>query len=133
ASEAKVPLGAYLLVRLLCGQRREETARMRWRDLDLDAGIWRIPPEVGKTRGHDVPLPRLVRVILRGLPHNGPLVFAGRDGKLMSGWSKRLAPVYAATKEAGMPKWMPGDLRKTMRSGLTALGVPFEVRELMIA
>jgi integrase len=132
ACEAKSPLGAYLLVRLRCGQRHSETAAMRWCDLDLEAGVWTVPAEVGKTRPLRAPLPRLVRVILRGLPRRGGLVFAGRGGKPMTGWTKRLVPVYEATAAAGMEPWMPGNLRKTVRSGLDELGVPNKVAELMM-
>jgi hypothetical protein len=32
-----------------------------------------------------------------------------------------------------MAPWVPADLRKTMRSGLSELGVPGEVNELMIS
>jgi integrase len=134
ASVAKGQLGAYLLVRLLTGQRRSETAAMRWRDLDLERGVWQVPQVTGKTRPLPVPLPRLVRVILRAQPRRGERVFfAHVEDPKNIGWSKLLKPVYAATAAAGMASWMPGDLRKTFRTGLEdALGVPEKVAELMI-
>ena len=59
-------------------------------------------------------------------------MFAGRGGRPLTGWSKRLRPVYAATAAAGMEPWTPHDLRRTMRSGLSALGIEPDIRELML-
>jgi integrase len=141
ASETKAgrgQLGAYLLARLLTGQRRSDLANMRWQDLDLDKGVWQVPEVLGKTRPLPVPLPRLVRVILRAQPRRGERVFFPhvKDPEDI-GWSKlldgRKRSLYATTKAAGMPPWMPGDLRKTFRTGLEdALGVPEKVAELMV-
>jgi integrase len=50
-------LAALLKVRLLTAQRGGEVARMRWRDLDLDAGWWTIPGTDTKNgEPHRVPL-----------------------------------------------------------------------------
>lgn len=44
-------------MRLLTAQRGGEVIKMRWRDLDLDAGWWTIPGEFAKNgRAHRVPL-----------------------------------------------------------------------------
>jgi integrase len=137
ADRAGGSLGAYLKLRLLCGQRRSETAAMRWQDISLERGVWLIPARVGKTRPLPVPLPPLVQHLLAAQQPDPKkrtgLVLPGRGCVVMSGWSKTLRPVYADTAEAGMPDWMPGDLRKTMRSGLSDLGVPAAVSELMLA
>ena len=93
----KPPLGAYLQLRLLCGQRRSETAAMLWQDVDLAAGVWTVPAAGQKSaKVHHVPLPRLAREILaRQQPDPrklSGLVFPGRGGVAMSGWSKTLQP-----------------------------------------
>jgi len=106
---------------------------MRWRD--VEAGVWIIPPETAKNgREHRVPLPRPAIAILRVLPRlkGNDYVFPGRRGP-MTGWSKRLPAVYAATATGGMAPWTPHDLRRTFRSGLAALGVDHVVAELMLA
>src|SRR5262249_47285866 len=51
------PLAALLKVRVLTAQRGGEVARMRWADVDLDAGWWTIPGEHTKNGEiHRVPL-----------------------------------------------------------------------------
>ena len=57
------------------------------------------------------------------------LVFPGRRNAEISGWSKRLAPLKKALAEPGFGLHA---LRKSYRSGLSDLGVPLELAELMI-
>jgi integrase len=128
------PFGPYLHMLLLLGQRRTETALMRWRDVDLNAGVWTIPAEVTKSgREHRVPLPQQAVAILEDMPRmaRSPLVFPGNKGP-MTGWSKRLPPVYKATAKAGMDYWTPHDLRRTMRTGLGKLSVEQIVAEMLL-
>ncbi len=47
----------------------------------------------------------------------------------MSGWEKRIAPVR---ESSGLAHWTLHDLRRTFRSGLSALGIDYAVRELML-
>jgi integrase len=135
ADAAAWPLPIYLRVLLLTGQRRTETALMRWPDLDLDAGAWTIPAGVTKSgRGHRVPLAPEAVALLGAMPRlaGSSLVFPGRNGKAVSGWSKRLAPVMAATAAAGMRPWSLHDCRRTFRTGLGSLGVAPHVAELLV-
>jgi integrase len=124
---------------LLLGQRRTETAHMRWSDLDIDpdlaTGAWTAPAEITKSgRAHRVPLPRAAVAIIQRQDRlaSSPYVFAGRGSVAMAGWAKRLRPVREATAAAGMAPWTPHDLRRTMRSGLSALGVDATTAELML-
>jgi integrase len=129
------PFEAYLKCLLLLGQRRTETALMRWADVDLRRGVWIVPAEVTKSgREHRVPLPPQVRAILEGIPRRvrSPYVFWGRHGKAIAGWSKRLLPVYEASDAAGMVPWTIHDLRRTMRTGLGRLGVDRVLAELLL-
>ena len=131
ASAAPWPFDGYLKVLLLCGQRRSETAAMRWADIDPDAATWTIPAAISKSgREHIVPLPPAVMEIIRATGRTtSPLVFPGRGGAIMSGWEKRVAPVREAS---GLAHWTLHDLRRTFRSGLSALRVDYAVRELML-
>jgi integrase len=131
AIAAPWPFDGYLKVLLLCGQRRNETAAMRWADIDPEAATWTIPAAVSKSgRAHAVPLPPAVMDIIRAAGRtSSPLVFPGRGGTVMSGWEKRLAPVR---KSAKLAHWTLHDLRRTFRTGLGALKVDYEARELML-
>lgn len=129
------PFGPYLQTLLLTGQRRTETALMKWADVHLDRGRWLIPAEDTKSgRSHEVPLPPELVAILAKLPrlNRCPYVFPGRRGAALAGWSKRLKPVYQRTAAVGLAPWTLHDLRRTMRSGLTALGVDGDVAEMML-
>jgi integrase len=131
--------GAYLYTLLLTGQRRTETALMRRSELrtDVDGAIveWQIPAEVTKAgRAHRVPVPPELNLILQALPRlaGSDLVFPGRGGKPMSGWTQRLAPIQAVTAKAGLAPWTMHDYRRTVRTGLGRLGVEPEIGELML-
>jgi integrase len=129
------PFGAYLQMLLLLGQRRTETALMAWSDLDLDRDVWTVPPEITKSgRPHKIPLPPQAVAILRTHKRAArcDLVFPGRRNQPMTGWSKRLPPVYELTAKAEMKPWSPHDLRRTVRTGLGRLGVDRVVAELLI-
>jgi integrase len=129
------PFGPYLKTLLLLGQRRTETALMSWRDINLEASVWIVPPEITKSgRPHKIPLPPQAVAVLRSLPRlaKSDLVFPGRYGRVMTGWSKRLPPIYKATAAAGMAPWTPHDCRRTMRTGLGQLGVDRVVAELLL-
>ena len=134
---ASEPFGDYVRVLLLLGQRRGETAAMRWNDVDLDKGTWRIPPAVAKNgREHVVPLPPLaVEIIGRQAKWEGcPFVFAGRDQKAMAGWTQRMRGLAqaASANNATIATFTLHDCRRTFRSGLTRLGVESELAELML-
>jgi integrase len=135
AEAVEWPFGPYLKILLLIGQRRTETALMAWPDVDLEAGLWTVPPEITKSgRPHKIPLPQQGVAILEDLPRlaKSDLVFPGRHGRAMTGWSKRLPAIYQATATAGMAPWTPHDLRRTMRTGLGQLGVDPVVAELLL-
>jgi integrase len=126
---------AYLKFLLLTGQRRGETVRAQWRDFDLDAAVWTIPAETTKSgREHRVPLSQAALEILGELPRvaNCELVFPGRGGRSMTGWSKRMRPVQAASREVGLERWTLHDLRRTVRTGLGRLDVPDPVAERIL-
>jgi integrase len=68
---------------MLTGVRTQELRFARWQDIDLDKGMWNIPPEVMKMkRPHVVPLSTQVVDLFTSLrPITGayPLVFIGRN------------------------------------------------------
>lgn len=126
AEQAGYPFGPFVQVLLLTGCRRGEIADLRWDDIDGD--VLTIPSERFKTgRPHVVPLSRLALEVLASAPRieGQAHVFAGRGGVAMSGFGKRKAALVAA---AGVD-FALHDLRRTVRTGLSRLRVPFEIAE----
>lgn len=120
---------AYFRVVLLTGARRNEVGGMPWSELDLDAGLWRLPAERNKSgRAFEIPLSRLVVDTLRTLPRLGPMVFA-LDGKRPMTLHQLIERVR---NDAALPDMRLHDLRRTLRTGLAELGVNFDVAERVL-
>jgi integrase len=136
------PVIQFFRTAMMLGQRREETAGMRWADLDLEDKVWTIPAEMTKAgRLHIVPLPQAVADMLKAMPHKTFLnaknetelslyVFTGNGKAPISGYSaikKRLdAKVTEARKKAevaDIAAWTLHDLRRTVATEMARLGV----------
>jgi integrase len=97
--------------------------------------VWLLRDEATKTGdGREVPLPATALAILRVVPrHAGTgLVLPGRTLRPMSGWTKRVAAFLAHAGATAVGRFTIHDLRRTYRSGLTRIGVPEPLAELMI-
>jgi integrase len=134
------PLGPLFQLLALTGQRKSEVAVARWREFDLDKKLWTIPPERMKGgAAHVVPLTDDVLTILAALPRfkKGDYLFSTTYGsKPVNGFSKAKAKLDAAmAAELGgeVTPFVIHDVRRTMRTGLSALPIPDNVRELVIA
>ncbi len=128
------PAGPFVRLLLLTGQRRREVAEMAWSEVDLDNKLWTIPAGRMKAdTAHVVPLAPEAAAILESLPRwSGPFVFSTTDGrKPISGFSKMKPRIDAAIPEK-IASWCFHDLRRSMRTGLSALRVPDTVSELCI-
>ncbi|SUS05179.1 conserved hypothetical protein [uncultured Defluviicoccus sp.] len=129
AEQAGYPFGPFVQVLLLTGCRRGEIADLRWEEIQAD--VITIPAVRYKTgRPHVVPLSRLAFAVLKPVPRlkGEERVFPGRGGVPLSGFSKRLKALTAA---AEVP-FALHDLRRTVRTGLSRLRVPFEVAERVL-
>jgi integrase len=128
------PSGPFARLLLLTGQRLREVAEMAWSEVDLTKGIWTIPADRMKAEAaHIVPLAPEAITILESLPRwTGPFVFSTTDGR-------RPIANFSGIKEKfdalmpGVEAWRFHDLRRSMRTGLSALRVPDTVSELCIA
>jgi integrase len=134
------PLGPLFQLLALTGQRKSEVAGARWREFDLAKKLWTIPPERMKGgAAHAVPLTDDVMAILEALPRfrRGDHLFSTSYGaKPVNGFSKAKAKLDAAmAAQLGGPAapFVIHDIRRTMRTGLSALPIPDNVRELVIA
>jgi integrase len=128
------PAGPFVRVLLLTGQRLLEVAEMARPELDLQKRLWLIPAERMKAdAAHIVPLAPEAVAILESLPRwTGPFVFSTTDGR-------RPIADFSGIKEKfdalmpGIDPWRFHDLRRSMRTGLSALRIADTVSELCIA
>lgn len=130
---------AYVRVVLLTGCRRNEAAAAlrSWIKVVEGLNFMVLPREVTKAgREHAVPLPPSLLAMLTALPKGNiapDLVFVGRHGKPMSGWTQRWAKVRSALAEAGFRGDLTlHDLRRTARSWWTSLGAEERLAEMML-
>jgi len=127
------------MILLLTGQRRGELAAARWKDLDLQARTWTIPPENSKTgRGHLVPLSAAALehfAALRRLAAGARFVLPNIDGtgpieaKLLT---RSVARCLPRLKKARIEPFTLHDLRRTCRTGLARLGVRPDIAERIL-
>jgi integrase len=133
-TELDYPLGPLVQMLALTGQRRSEVAEARWCEFDLSKRLWTIPPERMKgNAAHVVPLVDQLCTLLAGLPRfkQGDYVFSTTFGDKpvtgFVGFKRRLDRLMS-----GEPFTMH-DIRRTMRTHLSALPITDMVRELVIA
>jgi integrase len=150
ADQLGYPYGPLVRMLILTGQRKSQVAEMPRSEADLDKATWIIPKERMKAdAAHMVPLAPLARALLESLQAwpKGDFVFTTTEGEAaVNGFSKakaRLDKLVEARREKTlgadvarkkpMPAWTFQDLRRTMRTHLSALPVQDLVRELVIA
>jgi integrase len=133
AAAMPYPYGLVFRLLILTGQREREVAEMSWSEVDLEKRLWTIPARRMKgDRIHEVPLAPAAIALLETLPRwNGDFVFTTTGGtKPINGFSKAKR---RADSMSGVAEWKIHDLRRTMRTHLSALPVQDLVRELVIA
>jgi integrase len=135
ASQMPYPYGPLIRMLILTGQRRSEVADARWSEIDLGRRLWTIPGTRMKMRSaHVVPITADLVSLLSSLPRftRGDHLFSTTFGeRSVGGFSKARERLDKLT--GPMPPWVLHDLRRTMRTNLSALPIPDNVRELMIA
>jgi integrase len=144
------PYGPVFQLLILTGQREREVADATWDEFDLKNALWTIPKiRMKGERAHEVPLSPSAVKLLEGLPRwtRGKHLFSTTDGtKPLNGFSKakvRIGKLVATERvklgletedgAGGMPAWVIHDLRRTVRTHLSALPVQDMIRELVIA
>jgi integrase len=144
------PYGPLFRLLALTGQRKSEVAEARWTEFDPPRKLWTIPAERMKAdAAHVVPLSDDVIAIIESLPRfkKGDHLFSTDFGvKPVNGFSKAKARLdkfmLTQLREAAdddrrqkikLEPFVIHDVRRTMRTRLSALPVPDLVRELVIA
>jgi integrase len=137
---------------LVTGQRRGEVALAQWAEFDLPGKVWTIPAERTKSgREHVVPLSPLALEVLAELRADldAAAVTARRDqdGRYAGVWlfpsphwetdapidAKAVTRAVSRNREQwGIPPFTVHDLRRTVRSNLSALGIsPIVARKVV--
>jgi integrase len=134
------PVGQFIRLLLVLGCRRGELANMTWEEVDLGKATWTLKGP--RTKNGDprlIPLPALAANLLTAMPRfTGRFVFSTTYGRRpISGFAKiKLALDGVITKlnaGAAIPDWRLHDLRRTMRTNLSAIpAIAPLVAELMI-
>ena len=146
AAGIKSSYGRIIWLLATTGQRASEVGGMRWEELSADLKTWTVPGARMKNRkAHVVPISDAARVAFKDLerPENGKgLVFPSSAGTPFARWSEcKLILDLAIQKTRNMalgvraeaiPLWRVHDLRRTLATGLEALGIRMEVTEAVI-
>jgi integrase len=127
------PWGSIVQLLTLTGQRLREIADLSWPEIDLDGRIITIPGSRMKGKAtHELPLAPRALALLRELPRfSGPFVFSLKAGIRPVGGFIR--PKTRLDEASGVSDWRLHDLRRTARSGFSALsGFEDTVREAVL-
>jgi integrase len=125
--------GRIIRLLILTGQRRSEIGGMMRAELDRTKRMLSLPPERTKNgRPHDVPLSDEAMAILAAIDDDEDRGFLfGRRDTGFSGWGKAKSNLDERLGKAAAP-WTLHDLRRTCRTGLSALGIVPHVAEAVI-
>jgi integrase len=132
------PWGPFFRMLLLTGQRKSEVSDALRPEFDFEAKLWTIPPERFKSNSkHLVPLTDDVIALLQALPtfQKGQHIFSTTFGvKPIDGFSKIKARLDSLMVEelGNLPPYVIHDLRRTVRTKLSALRVPDTVAEMVM-
>ena len=151
AERLQYPYGPLYQLLVLTGQRRSEVGRARWSEINIEQKLWTIPPERMKVgAAHVVPLTDAVMAILKELPrfNGGDYLFSTTFGEkpvrgfnrakhdldrhMQRSWRALGRLRHEDRRHKDVAPFVIHDIRRTMRTGLSALPIPDLVRELVI-
>src|SRR5262249_48114226 len=126
------PFGSVVKLLLLTGARREEVAGMRWSELAADFSLWTLPAERVKNQNrHEIPLSAPARALWAELPRISEFVFPTTGAARVSGSARAKRRLDQAIPPPLAP-WVLHDLRRSLASGMAALGVQLPVVEKIL-
>jgi integrase len=129
------PYGRFYRLLFLTGQRRGETARMKWDDVDLEKGEWIIPASETKNGAeHLVPLSDMAAALLASVPRpaepRGPHIFTTTDGEIpINGFTVAKKRLDRASDITG---WRVHDIRRTVRTRMAKIKIPDSIAERVL-
>ena len=129
------PLGDAIRMLIWTGARKNEATGAEWREVDFAAKLWTVPAERSKTgEARKVPLSVPALAMLRHRREGDPtgrwvfpstVAAVGPVGSLQ-------ALLRRVQTRSGVTDWTLHDLRRVVRSGLSALGVAPSVAEFIL-
>ncbi len=132
ASEAEGAQGAAIRLLLLSGQRPGEVLGMKASEVDLEAQLWRVPSERMKAgRPHVLPLTRRMAETIRSASQRADYVFESQ--RLPGTRLATLQHAHTRIQASTGVRFQIRDLRRTVRSGLSEIGVSQEIAERILA
>jgi integrase len=129
--------GRIVRLLLLTACRRDEIGWLRWPEVDLPGSRLLLPAERTKPgRALEMPLVPTARAILETAPKRigREFVFGGSGGGF-GAWSWCTMALHSriiAAEGRALPHWTLHDLRRTVRTGMSKLGVQPHVAELVL-
>jgi integrase len=130
ARKIGAPYGGIVELLALTGQRREEVARLRWQELDLEQRIWTIPKSRTKNgKAHVVHLSDQALAVLKRADQKGALVFSLLGTKPFQEFSRAKRRL---DELSGVSGWRVHDLRRSCISGLARLGIAPHVADKIL-
>jgi integrase len=139
AEKLGYPYGPLYQLLGLTGQRRNEVGCASWSEINLEQKLWTIPAERMKAGAtHVVPLSDDAIAILKDLPRfkDGDFLFSTTYGrKPVRGYNRAKRDLdrhMQGILSREFPPFVIHDVRRTMRTGLSALPIPDLIRELVI-
>jgi len=133
------PYGAIGRMLLLTGARHREASEAPWSEFDLTKKTWMIDQARFKSNvEHVVPLTDDVLALLDGLPRfkRGDHVFSTTAGErptmITDKIKQKIDATMAQELDAKSKPWVIHDLRRTVRSHLSALRIPDHIAEMVL-
>ena len=122
---------------ILTGQRRGETAALRWEYVNEQERTITLPSSLTKNkRPHTFPYGALTAAVLESAPHIGDFVFPasrehvrGKPTAFFNGWGKCKESL---DRNCGVSDWTLHDLRRTFATNMAAIGIRIEVTEKLL-
>ena len=103
---------------------------MRWSELPPAGDLWLLPAARNKgSRDFEIPLSRQMVALLASLPKLGAYVFTVSGAKP---WTPTARFKRALDAKSGVTGWVVHDIRRTVRSHLAELSVPYEIAERVL-
>jgi integrase len=133
ASTSLGVFGCFIRCLLLTGARRDELRSADWAEFDFKQMVWSRPASRMKgKRSHALPVTPLLHEVLDSLPsERRGHVFSTTEGRRAYGALSRAK--RKLDLESGVSHWTLHDLRRTVRTKLAEIGVPFEIAERVLA